>query len=321
MADTMLYDQIHKHAQNNVQDDELPMFIKSLGEWIWGNAPNPNISPEICLHAVAQWQMSWDCGMQIVVKAMGISMILGACFNKAPTLLNIVQSKSTTGIPKSSIYGETLIAANATLYGYLQHFPFTAYGENAAICLQCMGVAYLMWHYSSSTSTTQGNIICKEGDRKTIHDLELATGHHHHHHATKTNSEITTTLPEKLIVTSCALVYLFWVLHFLPSTHYHLLMSSVMPLMAYARGNQILEAYRIQHTGAQSVATTTISLGGNVGRILTTIKEVGLDYAALSWYLVSAILNGGMLMQYLWYRKNTQAFFADELRRRQKQNQ
>jgi len=84
-----------------------------------------------------------------------------------------------------------------------------------------------------------------------------------------------------------------------------------MPIMIYARGCQILEAIRLQHTGAQSIATTTISLGGNLGRILTTIKEVGFDRAALSWYCASAILNGIMFFQYMWYRKNTNAVLSE----------
>jgi mannose-P-dolichol utilization defect 1 len=266
---------------------ELPLVV-SIGKWIWEKTPNPGISPEICMSGLPL-SMSSDCWMQVVVKVMGLTMIVGACGNKAPTLVNIVQSKSVAGLPKSSIYGETIIAANATLYGYLQGFPYTAYGENAAITLQCIMVMLLMWQYSDPYKTVD-SIVTGKGTR------------------------LVTTLHEKLVVICLSTFYVFSVICFLPPSLQYLLMSSVMPLMIYARGCQIIEAYTIQHTGAQSVATTAISLGGNLGRIVTTIKEVGFDRAALSWYLVSALLNCIMFVQYGLYRKNTKLFQA-ELRR------
>ena len=271
---------------------DLP-FVAFLGQWIWGNAPNSDITPEICL-AGLPFQLTTDCWMQVVVKLMGISMIVGACLNKAPTLANIVQSKSVAGLPKSSIYGETIIAVNATLYGYLEGFPFTAYGENAAIALQCAMVMLLMWQYSEASSSKA----------KPVHDLDTATGQF-------IAARMVTTQREKIIVSCLAILYVFSIIHYLPPSLHYLLMSSVMPVMVYARGCQIREAFRIKHTGAQSIATTAISLGGNLGRILTTIKEVGFDRAALSWYLVSALLNSIMFAQYGLYWKNTHKFLDD----------
>ena len=274
-------------------------FAVSIGNWIWGNTPNPNISPEICLSGLP-WNLSADCSMQVLVKAMGLAMILGACGNKFPTLVNIVQSKSVAGLPKKSIYGETIIAANATLYGYLQRFPWTAYGENVAITIQCVMVMLLMWQYSDSHKMTDGIVTCMSLDSYTT--------------TTPKTTRMVTTLHEKVSVTCLSICYVYSVIYFLPPSLHYLLMSSVMPLMIYARGSQISEAYTIQHTGAQSIVTTAISLGGNLGRILTTIKEVGFDRAALSWYFVSAFLNSIMAYQYLHYRKNTNVVL-DELRR------
>lgn len=279
-------------------------FINSFGQWIWGNAPNPEVSPDICL-AGLPLQLTKDCWMQVIVKLMGLAMILGACLNKAPTLANIVQSKSVSGLPKSSIYGEIIIAANATLYGFLQGYPYTAYGENAAIALQCAIVMLLMWQYSEN-SYRNGGGKGKPTDTA-IHDLEICIGGQ----PNAATARLVTTQMEKMLVSSASFIYIFVVVYFLPASYHYLLMSSVMPIMIYARGCQILEAIRLQHTGAQSIATTTISLGGNLGRILTTIKEVGFDRAALSWYCASAILNGIMFFQYMWYRKNTNAVLSE----------
>ena len=306
------------------QIQDLP-FAASLGQWIWGHAPNPDIiSPDICLGGLQQsHNMSNDCWMQVLVKGMGVSMILGACLNKAPTLANIVASQSTAGLPKSSIYGETLIMLNATLYGYLQGFPFTAYGENAAIALQCAMIMWLMWHYNSQKE--KGNHQDEENEynheQQDMEEAALSAPRSNNNNTlvmikpnltAKSTITITTQHQEQIIVSCLAIFYVFSVTHYVPPSHHYLLMSSVMPIMIYARGCQIREAYRLQHTGAQSIATTTISLGGNLGRILTTIKEVGLDTAALSWYVMSALLNGIMLVQYGLYRKNTSSFFLKE---------
>ncbi|CAB9502295.1 Mannose-P-dolichol utilization defect 1 protein [Seminavis robusta] len=277
---------------------ESPL-VASIGKWIWGSTPNPNISPDICL-AGLPFHMIYDCWMQVVVKCMGISMIAGAMLNKAPTLVNIVQSKSVAGLPKSSIYGETIIMVNATLYGYLQRFPFTAYGENVAIALQCTMMMLLMWQYSEDHP--------KKGSHKAPSSTSSLIENPSTIHST---TRLVTTQKEKLQVTCLSVLYIFNVVHFLPPSRYYLLMSSVLPLMAYARGNQIMEAYSIQHTGTQSIVTTAISLGGNLGRILTTIKEVGFDMAALSWYSVSALLNFVMFVQFFVYRQNTKLFLEE----------
>jgi hypothetical protein len=88
-------------------------------------------------------------------------------------------------------------------------------------------------------------------------------------------------------------------------------MNSVMPVMMYARGSQILEAYRLKHTGTQSVITTFVSLSGNLGRLWTTINEVGYDLPALQWYLISALLNFILFAQWVLYLKNTNKFMDD----------
>jgi mannose-P-dolichol utilization defect 1 len=267
-----------------ILDYRYSPWMMSLVQWVWGNTPNPNVSPEVCLRGLPL-DIPVDCLMQILVKLLGVSMIAGACLNKAPTLLNIVQSKSVVGLPKSSIYGETAIALNATLYGYVEGFPLTAYGENVAIAIQCTMVVLLMWQYSERQP-------------------KLDSSSHY-------TTTIVTTQSEKLAVICLTVLYVFAVAYMLPSANHYLLMSSVMPVMIYARGCQIREAHAMQHTGAQSIATTLISLGGNLARLLTTVKEVGLDRAALSWYLVSAILNATMAAQYFLYRKNTVAFLED----------
>jgi hypothetical protein len=81
--------------------------------------------------------------------------------------------------------------------------------------------------------------------------------------------------------------------------------------MLYARGSQIMETWQIQHTGAQSILTTSLNLVGGMLRILTTIKEVGWDMAVLSGFLLSAFMNGVMFLQYWYYLRNTKKFVKE----------
>jgi mannose-P-dolichol utilization defect protein 1 len=116
---------------------------------------------------------------------------------------------------------------------------------------------------------------------------------------------------EKVTVVLLSLVYISVVTTFLPEKYYYLLMTSTWPLMLYSRGSQIAETYRCQHTGAQSIVTTSLNLAGSSVRIVTTVHEVGLDWAVLTGYGLSVMLNLIMFLQILYYKQNTEKFLAD----------
>lgn len=212
--------------------------------------------------------MNSGCWSKLLVKGLGIAIILGACLNKAPLIYNIWTSKSTQGLSGGALYGEVLVVANSSFYGMLMNYPFTAYGEALALVLQALVVVGLQWTFASPPVPAS----------------------------------------EKAIASMLAVAYIVGIVYLLPAEYYYLLMASMWPLQIYAKGAQIYESFRVQHTGAQAIVTILMNVAGSGIRILTTLKEVGWDMVFLTGSLLSVGLNGIILLQYILYRKNTEKF-------------
>jgi hypothetical protein len=54
-----------------------------------------------------------------------------------------------------------------------------------------------------------------------------------------------------------------------------------------------------------------MSLAGSLIRVLTTIKEVGIDFAVLTGYGLGVLLNLILFLQFFAYRSNTKAFLKE----------
>ena len=87
-------------------------------------------------HTFGRRKISVYSDSELVVKALGWAMIVGAIVNKWPVLWNVVQSQSTAGLSRGAIYGETLVYANSSAYGLLAGHAMTAYGESCALLVQ-----------------------------------------------------------------------------------------------------------------------------------------------------------------------------------------
>lgn len=216
--------------------------------------------------------MPVDCWTGLAAKALGILVILGSFLNKAPVMINLYNAKSVEGLSRGSAYCEAVVVANSASYGYIQGFPITAYGENLALFGQTIILIFMIWNYTKNPSVGSS---------------------------------------EMLLVFLFSLAYFVGIFVYLPVEYSHYLMASIWPIYIFARGNQILETYKVKHSGAQSVVTIGTSLIGSLIRILTTIREVGLDFAVLTGYGLGVLLNGVMLVQYIVYKKNTEKFLRD----------
>jgi hypothetical protein len=73
-----------------------------------------------------------------------------------------------------------------------------------------------------------------------------------------------------------------------------------------------------KHTGTQSLITTVMNLAGSAIRILTTIKEVGLDMALLGGYAISVLLNLVLVIQFILYKENTKKYIQSLEERKKK---
>lgn len=82
---------------------EVP-FVMTLARWVWGE--DTEVTPKLCIETFPV--MIGPCWSRLVVKGLGIGIILGACLNKLPIIVNLMNSKSTAGLSRTSIYGEII---------------------------------------------------------------------------------------------------------------------------------------------------------------------------------------------------------------------
>lgn len=251
-----------------MQLKEIPFFM-AVAEWVWSADPSPEVTPESCLSSVPL--LSSQCFSRLLVKAVGIAIILGACLNKAPLFVNVLKSKSVAGLSTAAVYGEVLLYSNAAFYGVLRGNPFTAWGETGAIVVQSIVMAFFVWHYKDDPRIS---------------------------------------FQEKALAVAVYAGYIFGVLVILPPDSYYLLQASNWPVLVYSRGSQIIETFRLKHTGTQSIITNTMNVVGTFVRILTTIKEVGWDVILLASYGISLVLNVILWSQFFFYRANTAKVMA-----------
>jgi mannose-P-dolichol utilization defect protein 1 len=83
-----------------------------------------------------------------MLKLLGLGIILGSCLNKFPIILNIWRSRSTAGLSRTSVYGEISVYLTCALYGALEGYPISAYGENIALTVQSIAILLLIYTYA-----------------------------------------------------------------------------------------------------------------------------------------------------------------------------
>lgn len=135
--------------------------------------------------------------------------------------------------------------------------------------------------------------------------------------STKTATPV--SVQERLLVTVALVLHFMAVLNRLPDEYRYVLLSSTWPVMLYARGTQVLETFRVKHTGNLSIVTTSMNLVGSLIRILTTLQETG-DSVVLGGYLLSGGLSFIMFVQYWLYLKNTRKV-SEEMKREAKKKE
>ena len=121
-----------------------------------------------------------------------------------------------------------------------------------------------------------------------------------------------TKLTEKLSLLVLAVLYTVTAISLLPQDYRYLLHAFNDIIIIYSGGLQVLETYRVQHTGAQSIVTTSMNLIGEVLRIFTTLEETGGDWNMLLSFGLCATLSLTMFAQYFWYQANTEEFYKQQ---------
>lgn len=234
----------------------------------WGGGDSGDISPELCLDTFPL--LTGACFGSLLIKGIGIGIILGACLNKAPLFMNVLQTGSVEGLSTGAIYGEAIMYSNSAFYGILRRNPFTAYGETAVVAVQTVILATLIWKYRNPP----------------------------------------VTLSQRVTAVAGFMGYCFVVFQVLTPEQYPLLVTSNLPVLIYSRGSQMIATSRLKHTGTNSLITTAMNFLGSAIRIVTTIKEIGWDLALLQGYFLSAGLNAILILQFFLYKDNTAKFLT-----------
>lgn len=210
-----------------------------------------------------------NCLSVLITKVIGLAIICFASINKAPVFFNILNTQSGAGISMGSVYAETIMYSNAAFYGVLRGNPFTSYGENLIVTLQTIGVVMILWKYKNDPAIS---------------------------------------ISQRMMAIAFYIAYASAVFTLLEPDQFHYLHMCNWGALLYARGSQIISTMKIKHTGNQSIWTILMNMSGSVVRIATTLKEVGWDFALLSGYLLSVGLNLTLVLQYFYFRKNTEEF-------------
>ncbi|CAB9504143.1 Mannose-P-dolichol utilization defect 1 protein [Seminavis robusta] len=263
----------------------LPL-VTPLARWMWTldaeDSTTTTAAAEdlyvTCLHQVETLAVydfaTKGCLSVAASRILGIGIIVAACFNKAPTLMNMLEAQSAEGFSPMSLYTEVFYYINSSIYSVQLGYPFTAYGENLVLLIQTMVQVVLMWKFSKTSPREQA---------------------------------IATLLGVVYSAACC----------FLPQGYRYLLHAMNDVIIIYSGGLQVMETYRVKHTGAQSIVTTSMNLAGELLRIFTTFEEAQGDWNMILNFAFCASISVMMFSQYWWYQANTDKFYKQQQPQRQ----
>jgi len=111
----------------DVSFDVFASVSSAMADWIWSGDPNEQVSPEICRMAFPL--MNGSCWSKLTVKGLGIPIIAGACFNKMPIMLNILNSKSAAGLSRTVRFPRASALLWRTLEEWIVDHYVTQYNQ------------------------------------------------------------------------------------------------------------------------------------------------------------------------------------------------
>jgi len=205
------------------------------------------------------------CIKSTIASLLNYAIITGALIVKFPQILKIINNKSVAGLSSVSFYLETFAFTSSVAYNYAKRYPLASYGEGIFILIQNYILVGLLWHYAAPTEKP----------------------------STETSFKIVAAYTAlAAVMFSLPVEFLF----ILP------LVSTGTSLIS--RLPQIWENYRNGNTGQLAFLTTFLTFGGTAARVFTTIQGT-MDLQILAGFLISFILNGILLLQILFYYKET----------------
>lgn len=201
-------------------------------------------------------------------KGIGFALIAGSCILKLPQILKIFKAKSVEGISKYMFYTEILMLMHSSSYSMQAKIPFTVYGESVIILFQNYLIVLMFWVYAKEIGAAE-----KAG--------------------------------MFALFASYAFI-LFSGDRFLTQEHWKLVQQSNLALSLLSRVPQILTNFSNKSTGQLAFFTFFLSFVGVVARLGTVLIETD-DFLYQLQYILSVILNGIIVLQFVLYWNNTAA--------------
>lgn len=119
----------------------LPPFLRDFGESLLGKQCYSSLVLDIDI-------LDFDCDKLAISKVLGIAIVSAASFVKVPQIINLVRSKSASGISLASYLLESTSYLISLVYNVRNGFPFSTYGETLFILAQNAVIMVLVLNYS-----------------------------------------------------------------------------------------------------------------------------------------------------------------------------
>lgn len=205
------------------------------------------------------------CLGDFAAKSVSYAIMTGAFGLKVPQILNIVSTGSVEGLSPIAFYSEVPAAMTTVLYNYSIKSPLTNYGETIIILAQNIILVILLWIHMKPRPS----------------------------------------LLEIIGVSTIFFAILLGSLYIPEGARDICYTISSNGLLISSRVPQILKNFRQSSTGQLSSLTTFLLFAGTIARILTTLKDNGLNFALLSVLFLSLLLSTTLLVQ-MWIYSSKQ---------------
>lgn len=204
----------------------------------WAVSPEQN-----CFNKVTAGDYDLECLKLLFSKALGYGMVVASLMLKLPQIQKILASKSIEGISLTSFYFETLGFSLQTSYNVHMQQPFSTYGENVIITVQCLLQCVLYWSFA-----------------------EVSKSH---------------VLKAVVFFFGGWCLPLF--LEVMPENFWPLVPIIGLGINLVVKGTQIYQNFKNKSTGQLSFITNFLNLAGTAARMLTTFIELSDSFLLLNY--------------------------------------
>lgn len=189
---------------------------------------------ESCVETLLKDPFSMPCAKFLISKGLSYVMIAGSFFLKFPQILKIVGAKSVEGISFTSFAVELCGFTMMSAYSMHMNQPFSTYGENLIIAVQCWMQVMLFFMYGSMNKKSMNQFV----------------GFYF------------------------LFIILPWSIGGIPEMMWQYMPLLSMPINFVVKGSQIITNFKQKSTGQVSLITNSLSLAGTAVRVFTTLVEL-----------------------------------------------